>query len=170
MNIFTKKNILIGTLALAIILAVAVPYFALAASKAPKTKIWSPSILKGPLITCTGDGTGQAGLQACQNLCDLVSTIINIIYFLIGVVLWVIVPILVTVGGVMYMVAGANHEMLGTAKKTITGAVIGLVIVLCSWLIINTFVTFFGITGIGGFGSNSSCTVAPAPAATTTTS
>jgi hypothetical protein len=160
-----KKVLLLATIFLAI---VAVPlYAAHATSKPANTNIWDPSILKGPLVLCTGspiDANGNTNPSACSDLCDLIATIINIVYFGIGAVLWIVVPISFAIGGFFYLISGASPEMLGKAKKTMLGAVIGLFIVLCSWLILNTFITVLGIAGVGGFGT-SSCTVqAPPPA------
>jgi hypothetical protein len=43
--------------------------------------------------------------------------------------------------------------------------VIGVAIVLCAYIIINTVVMFFNITGVGGFNGTAACSVAPnAPA------
>jgi len=137
----------------ALVVILALPYAAHAAG--PNQNIWDPNILKGPLITCTGDGTGMA---ACSSLCDLVYTIINIVYWLIALVIWAIAPISFVIAGVMYMLAGSNPGMLETAKKTAMGAAIGIAVVLCGWLIINTLITVLGITGIGGFG-NAACTI-----------
>jgi hypothetical protein len=78
---------------------------------------------------------------------------------MIAVILWIITPVLVVVGGLMVMLAGASSEMVGRGKKTITGAVWAIVIVLCSWVIIATFVKVIGISGIGGFGT-SNCSIA----------
>jgi hypothetical protein len=57
----------------------------------------------------------------------------------------------------MIMLAGANPGMLESGKKTLTATVIGLAIVLCAYLIVNTTITVLGIAGIGGFGNNA-CT------------
>ena len=103
----------------------------------------------GGLISCTGNYL--TGAHPCRSLCDLIQTAINIIYFGMTIAIFVLVPIFFAVGAIMIMVAGAKPDMLETGKKTLTGAVIGLVVVLCSYLIINTFITVLGITGIGGF-------------------
>jgi hypothetical protein len=65
--------------------------------------------------------------------------------------------------------SGANPGMLEKAKKTLTSTLIGLLIVLCSYLLIYTFVKALNITGIGGFGT-SACSVDGAAAPTDSTS
>lgn len=153
----------------AILIPVAMPSVVFASTSAIKTNVFDPTMLAGPLVVCVGtaDQTTQL-LPVCQNLCDLVAQIAQIIYYAIAVVIWIITPILVTVGGIMIMLGGANPGMIETGKKTITGAVIGIVIVLCAYLIVATFVGFLGIKGIGGFGVPS-CQISSAPATTTNT-
>jgi uncharacterized membrane protein len=75
------------------------------------------------------------------------------IYIGIAFVIWIILPISFVVGGIMYMLGGANPGLLETAKKTLWGAVIGAVIVLCAYLLIAAFVKFLSIQNIGGFSS-----------------
>ncbi|HEY5221376.1 MAG TPA: hypothetical protein VIJ29_04560 [Candidatus Paceibacterota bacterium] len=118
---------------------------------------------KGGLISCQGSFlsvqsvNGQTVPPTCSNLCDLINTFINIVYFLMSIAIFVITPIMFVWGGIMIMVSGANPEMLGTGKKILTGAVIGLAIVLCSYLLISTVLKVLNVTAIGGFGG-AACT------------
>jgi hypothetical protein len=147
------------------------PLFARADSLPPKTNVWDPRILGGPLVVCTGTATPARTLQngtvipaipACNNLCDVVAQTANVIYFAIAVVIWIIVPILVAVGGIMVMLGGPNPDLIERAKKTITGAVWGLVIVLCAWLAVYSVVGSFGKLNqfVGGFpGGPAACRI-----------
>lgn len=63
----------------------------------------------------------------------------------------------------MIMLGGANPEMVGRGKKTITGAIWGICIVLLAWLIVFTFVGALGglskyVGGFGGNGGSVECT------------
>ncbi len=151
------KNLAILALLFCAFALVAVPTFAHAASNAPNMAIWNPSILKGPLITCQGSASSTSpsgsSLPVCESLCDLISTILNIIYFVIAFVIWIIVPIDVAIGGIMYMLAGPSPSMVAKAKTILLGAVWGIAIVLCSYIIVATFVSVLSITGVGGFGT-----------------
>jgi hypothetical protein len=142
-------------LALAVILFSA-PFFAFAAHNALKTNVFDPTTLDGPILICVGSPTVAGGgiTNPCQNLCDLVAQAANMIYYAIAVVLWIITPIMVTVGGLFIMLGGANPEMIGRGKKMITNTVWSVVIVLCAWLIVFAFVNAFGNLGkfVGGFG------------------
>jgi len=138
----------------------------LVASAWSTPNLWgTPPGFWGPLLSCTGvyvgapatnpDGTPTA--PPCTSLCDLIDTAINIIYFAMTLAIFIIAPVMIVVGAVMIMLAGANPSMLESGKKTLTATVIGLVIVLCAYLIVNTTITVLNISGVGGFGNNS-CT------------
>lgn len=45
---------------------------------------------------------------------------------------------MLTLGGFLYLSSAGNTSLIGSAKKTITGALVGLVIALTTWLILNT--------------------------------
>ena len=128
--------------------------------------IW-PTGFWGPLISCTGDYAGvgpSSGVSPCTSLCDLINTIENVIYFGLSIAVFIITPILIAWGGAMYMFSRGKPEGISSAKKILTGALIGLLIALCAWLIVNTVITAFlgSNTYIGGF-SSASCTVQPNP-------
>jgi hypothetical protein len=155
------KKTAIAAIAL-IILSAALPSAVFAANAGINSKVFLPTILNGPLLICVGAPNGSnaaagAVSSVCSNLCDLVAQIANIIYYAIGVVIWIITPILVAVGGIMIMLGGTNPEMVSRGKKTITGAVWGIVIVLLAWLIVFTFVAAMGNLSkyVGGFGGSS---------------
>lgn len=118
----------------------------------PKSNVWSIDILKGPLVSCVGATTSTLPIQqTCQSVCDLVCTSANVVYFGIGVVIWIALPIMFAWGGLLLILSRGNTEGTGKAKKMLTGTVIGLLIVLCAYLIVYTFVKVIGISGVGGF-------------------
>jgi heme/copper-type cytochrome/quinol oxidase subunit 2 len=106
------------------------------------------------------NGAAFPAIPPCQDLCDLVAQIIQILYFMIGVGIWILIPVLFAWGGVMIMIARGNPTKASEARKILTGAVWGVVIMLCAWVIVSTFVTFFKLTGIGGFDKGGNCMVA----------
>ena len=154
------KRTTLSIIALAILL---VPFVASACSL---PDVWNPgTLLNGPLVTCGApkimDSNGNLvyNSHACANLCDLVCTAANVIYFGIAFVIWIIAPLMIVVGGIMYMLGGANPGLLETAKKALWGAVIGVVIVLCAYILISVFIQFLQISKIGGFNGTPSCTL-----------
>lgn len=66
---------------------------------------------------------------------DLKDTVVNIIKFFLGL-LGLIAIVMMLYGGFTWMTAGGNEDKVDTAKKIISSASIGLVIVLISWAIV----------------------------------
>ncbi len=156
---FLKKNA--AAIALLLIIGSSV-VFPLVASAYTTPNIWgNPPGFWGPLVSCTGNyltGAGAtSGATPCTSLCDLINTFINLIYFAISIALFIIAPVAFLCGGVMIMIAGANPGMLESGKKVLTGVVVGILIVLCSYLLVATALNVLGITRVGGFGG-ATCT------------
>ncbi|HUC02197.1 MAG TPA: pilin [Candidatus Paceibacterota bacterium] len=118
------------------------------------TGYWAPN----GLISCTGNYLASNSGPQCTDLCDLLETVINVLYFGMTIALFVIAPLMFVVGGIMLLMAGASPEMISAGKKALTATVIGIVIVLCAYLIVNTVVTILNISGVGGFNA-ASCSV-----------
>ena len=154
-----KKKVVYLLPLIAILMAAALPYVA---SAEIHSNVWNPSIiLGGPLISCTGAGaTGGTDNKNCADLCDLVSTAANVIYFGIGVVIWIIAPIMIAWSGISLILSQGNPEGITTARHRAERVAIGLLIVLCSYLIVYTFVKVFDLIDIGGFGAPA-CSVEP---------
>ena len=74
---------------------------------------------------------GSVGLGTA----DLKETVINIIQWVLGI-LALIAVVMVIIGGFQWMTAGGNEEKVEKAKKVISAAVIGLIIVLLAWAIV----------------------------------
>jgi hypothetical protein len=155
---FFKKNAAILLFVFVVGSSVMLPLVASAATYSTPN-LWPTGYWgQGGLVSCTGDYLAQDNnAHPCTSLCDLINTFINIVYFLMTIAIFVIAPILLVVGGIMIMLAGANPGMLESGKKVLTGAVIGLIIVLCSYLIVATVVKVLGVTDVGGFGG-AACT------------
>ncbi|MDP2790028.1 MAG: pilin [bacterium] len=80
---------------------------------------------------------------------DLKTTVMNIITFVLGL-LGLIAVVMMLYGGFTWMTAGGNEDKVDTAKKIISSAAVGLVIILISWAIV-TFVvgSTRNVTGSG---------------------
>lgn len=119
-------------------------------SAATQPSIW-PTGYWGPLVSCVGVGTGGSQNKTCTSLNDLIQTFLNVVSFGMTIVLFILAPIFFVWGGVMILIAGASPERLANGKKILTGTVIGVAIVLASYLILSLFVGLLGASGIGGF-------------------
>ncbi len=74
---------------------------------------------------------GSVGLGTA----DFKTTIVNIISVALGL-LTLTAVVMIIIGGIRWMTSGGNEEQLELAKKTISSAVVGIVIVLLSWAIV----------------------------------
>jgi hypothetical protein len=155
-----KPNVRQIIVFVALLTILALPHFVSAASYTTPS-LW-PGGFWGPLVSCTGNpytfdaqGNKANNPNACQSLCDLIGTVLNVIYFIISICFFILVPIFFVIGGVMMMISAGNPERLSTGKTMLTRTVIGIVIVLCAYLVVATFVNFLGISGVGGFSSGS---------------
>jgi hypothetical protein len=106
----------------------------------------------GDLPSNLGEATGgESSLRAI---------IVKVINYFLGF-LGLIAVIMIIYGGFTYMTAAGKQEAVDSAKKTILYAIVGIVIILLSFAIVNTIV---GVAADGG-----TTTATPAPAAVTTT-
>ena len=74
----------------------------------------------------------------------LVSNAINLII----VVALLLVLVFLIIAGVQWIMSGGDKTAVEAARGRLTAAIIGLVIVLASWAIMNIIGTFFGIGNI----------------------
>ncbi|MDP3948668.1 MAG: hypothetical protein Q8Q17_01825 [bacterium] len=104
----------------------------------------------GPLVSCTG--------VDC-NTCHIFSTAQMVIYFMMTLTIFVIGPIMVTAGGIMMLVSAGNAERFSGGRKMATGAVIGILIGLGAFLIVNTLLVTVAqqIPGFSGSGFTIQC-------------
>ena len=75
------------------------------------------------------------GEQVGLGTADLKDTVINIIQWVLGILALVAV-VMIIIGGFQWMTAAGNEERIEKAKKVISAAVIGLIIVLLAWAIV----------------------------------
>ena len=73
---------------------------------------------------------------------DLLKLVVNVINFLITISL-VVATLFLVWGGFVFLTSGGSPERISSGKKTITAAIIGIVIVLASVFLINVFLTTF---------------------------
>ncbi len=67
---------------------------------------------------------------------DLKQTVLNIITFVLGL-LGLIAVIMILYGGFIWLTAGGNEDKVSSAKRIISSAIVGLVVILISWAIVN---------------------------------
>jgi hypothetical protein len=103
----------------------------------------------GPIMSCnteklseTVDETsGWLGAYAdpCSSFCDLLATGQNALFFGITLALFGAAPLLFVIIGIYYVISRGNVEKTKKAKDMFFNVVKGIVIILLSFIIVNTF-------------------------------
>ncbi|MBL7053449.1 MAG: hypothetical protein ISS02_02230 [Candidatus Portnoybacteria bacterium] len=94
----------------------------------------------GPIVPCTDDCT----------LCDLWhlgSNIINFISFNLAIP---VAGALFIVSGVIFLVSGGDENKITLARTIFTNTIIGLFIIMCSWLLVDTLIKTIATSTISG--------------------
>ncbi len=92
------------------------------------------------------------GLVPCKDTCDfndLMQLINNIIEFLITTIFIPIIIILFMYAGFKYITAEGNPSKVANLKKMVGHIFLGMLIVLCSWLIVKTILTIISSNEVG---------------------
>ena len=71
----------------------------------------------------------------------------NIYNFIVKIIAAPLAVIALTIGGILMLISAGNPNLMGLGKKIFYAAIIGLALVFCSWVIINTILTILGYTG-----------------------
>ena len=83
--------------------------------------------------------TGSLFLGA-RDIPELIAAIIRILLMIGGA----IAVLFVIIGGYQYLTSGGNEEAAEKGRKTVTNALIGVVVVVLSWVIVNVVVNTVG--------------------------
>jgi hypothetical protein len=126
MNMTFLKKILLS-LTTAVLLAASSP----ASAQAQVPQAWSG--------VCVADG-----VATIQGLQCLVANLLSVAVTAVGFAGFV----MLLIGAYRYMISGGNSKGTESAKNTITWAVIGLVVALSSFFIVNLIAQFTGVNTI----------------------
>lgn len=92
----------------------------------------------------------EGGLVTCQgpncNACDLVNMVNNIVNFLI-VLLTVLATFVLVIAGFRMVRSGGSTTVWESAKGSFINVIIGFILVLAAWLIVDTILK--ALTGVG---------------------
>lgn len=109
------------------------------------TVVVSIAMMLSPLLVAaqfTTPGSGGTGLSdtfgGASTVSQLILTIINIILALAGL----IAVLILIIGGFRYVTSFGNEEAVEKAKKMIINAVIGIVIIILSFVIVRVVSNF----------------------------
>ncbi len=96
---------------------------------------------------CVGPTEGSADVATIQGLECLIANIFTVIITLIGLAGFV----MFCLGGITWMASGSDSKNTATARQTMTYAVIGIVVTLSAFIILNFIASFTGISIITQF-------------------
>lgn len=98
----------------------------------------------GPIMSCNTEKLIEGGQwlgaykDPCSNFCDLLATLQNVLYLAISLALFAFAPILFVIVGIYYIISRGNVEKTKKAKDIFFNVIKGIVIVLLSFIIVNT--------------------------------
>lgn len=112
------------------VIALALPAKALAAG------------ISSGLSDVRGEFSGSTGslFMGARDIPELIAAIIRILLMIGGA----IAVLFVIIGGYQYLTSGGNEEAAEKGRKTVTNALIGVVVVVLSWVIVNVVVNTVG--------------------------
>ncbi|MBI4994091.1 PKD domain-containing protein [Candidatus Peregrinibacteria bacterium] len=120
-----------------------------------KEDIVSFSDFQGGLEAPTGEGLSKTLIRV-GSAREFIKNTVNLALSFLGIIAMAII----IYGGFLYITAAGNEEQSGKGKKAITYAGIGIIIIIASFAIVNTLISFVGTEGTdrsdtpGGAGSS----------------
>lgn len=106
---------------------------------------------EGPIVPC---GITSLGQPPC-NLCYIGVAIMNLTDFLLYYVALPATALLIAAGGIILLIAGPSENLHTLGKNILTSTIIGIIIVLAAWIIVDTVIKVltvkdFNLTGEPG--------------------
>jgi hypothetical protein len=99
-----------------------------------------PAMAVNVFDQCTGNSdSAVCKAQGTDNAANMIQIVINILLFLVGTVS----VIMIIVGGVRYTTSNGNASQVKEAKDTIIYSVIGLIVAMMAYAIVNFVVSWF---------------------------
>ncbi len=86
-------------------------------------------------------GNAGDGVATIGSLASVFSNILQAVVALSGVVLFV----MLVIGGFNFLFSGGDQKKLEKAKGTVTSAIVGLIVLICAYLILFFIKTFTGV-------------------------
>ncbi len=97
----------------------------------------------GPIVSCVGGApiTGADGkeIPTCTSLCDAFATIQNALRLAITIGLYIVAPAYAVYAGFKIAVSEGSSNKVAVARKMLLEVVIGILIIIVSFTIVNTF-------------------------------
>lgn len=95
-------------------------------------KCQTGKIITDPICACCGDCTLENALDIGVNVANLILKYMGVVALLFFII-----------GGMMWIMSGGSQERIGAGKKMITGAIIGMIIIILAATIVRTVAKVF---------------------------
>lgn len=95
-------------------------------------------------VTCNVSGEGPC------TWCDALKVTSNIVDFITKAAFGVS-ALFITIGAILIMIAGGNEKRYELGKSAVTNAILGLVITLSAWIIVNSLINIIAPNSSGIF-------------------
>ena len=104
------------------------------AAGTPPNACDNPTSIKNQIECGSNNASGQTGgpKNATKSLNTTITKLINLLSLLVGL----IAVIMIVLGGFRYITSGGNEQNVAAAKRTVTYALIGLLIVVLAQVIV----------------------------------
>jgi hypothetical protein len=102
----------------------------------------SPAVLAActSAASCINDGVNSTGgTGGSASVGDIIKTVVNVLLYILGAV----AVIMIIIGGIKYTTSQGDSSAVTSAKNTILYSVIGLIVALIAYAIVNLVVTSF---------------------------
>lgn len=104
------------------------------------------SVFSVPVLA-TALSVENVGASIGLGTADLRTILVNIISWALGL-LGIIAVIMILIGGFQWLISGGDEDRVATAKRTISSAIVGLLIILLSWALVHFVIrTTANVTG-----------------------
>ena len=103
------------------------------------TLLVSNGVSATPATTEISNGIDATGQKSGNSLQDNLARIVNVLLFLIGA----IAVIVIIIGGLKYVTSDGDSSKIKSAKDTILYAVVGIIIALLAYALVNFVITSF---------------------------
>jgi hypothetical protein len=110
------------------------------------------------LVSCGNDINHNGILdpgETCQ-LCDLFQIVNNLINWVLLVIIPIVAPIFLVIGGIYLLIARGDPGMFTRGKDILQAAIVGLIIIYTAWVLLSTVLTFLGISSWTGLSDDPS--------------
>lgn len=84
-------------------------------------------------------GVNETGQNDRRNVGDIAKVVINVMLFLVGI----LAVIMIIYSGIIYVTSSGNAPAISKAKTTLTYSIVGLVVAIFAYAIVNFVITNF---------------------------